>query len=202
MVVSSAGMSVGSSATETSFFFGGVADDETDLFVFDVTGSDFQADRDSFLFPVVVFPAGVVEEATVVFDADPNLLQICDNSLTVGISILYLKLLSNNGHNNNLHGGHSRRKDQTSVIPMNHNHNPNSPSGQPPTSLPGNSTLSLIILKGNIKHLPKILPQIMRRGTLNRPTTLRNVGLHRSRPKPPRKLLLFRFVALNDGNTQ
>ena len=47
-----------------------MADDEADLVLFNVAWSDFETDGDSFLFPVVVFPAGVVECSVIVFGSD------------------------------------------------------------------------------------------------------------------------------------
>ena len=85
---------------------------------------------------------------------------------------------------------------------MDHNHNTEGTGGKSPRRLPRNLTLTLGILVGNVKHLAKVLPEVVAGGALNGPSRHGNVGFDGGGLMSAGKLLLLGLEPRNDGDGQ
>mmetsp|Transcript_16690 Transcript_16690/g.27253 ORF Transcript_16690/g.27253 Transcript_16690/m.27253 type:complete len:413 (+) Transcript_16690:299-1537(+) len=175
---------------------------QTHLFVLQITRTNLDTDWHTLLLPMSILPTGVVDRTIIQLASNILILQLLENASTIILEVLQWMLLTNNGHNHRLQWGNLRGQDQSGIISMDHNHNTNSTSGQSPTRLPCNLSLALFILIIDIKHLTKVLSQMMTRGTLNRTSSHWHIRLYRSSRMPTGKLLLLSLVPRNNRHSQ
>ena len=133
----------------------------------------------SLLLPVVVFPPGVVDAPVVEFHPDADRLELVNNVLAVGRQLLHLAVFVRDWNDDNLVRRHLGRHDEAGVVTVDHDHDSNGSGGDSPAGLPRDVRRAVLGLEANVKHLAKVLAQIVARCALNGPATRGNVRLAR-----------------------
>mmetsp|Transcript_4563 Transcript_4563/g.9404 ORF Transcript_4563/g.9404 Transcript_4563/m.9404 type:complete len:237 (+) Transcript_4563:451-1161(+) len=151
----------------------------------DVHGADLQPHRHTLHLPVVELPARclvpVVQPHT-----DASLLELsgvgrcgCVQGLPV---FRGSGRLDADRHDDHLQAGHLRRKHQSLVIAVHHDHDPNCSLRYAPRVLVGmlaQFPCGVVgVLEGDVEHLREVLAQVVRGGSLDGPPCHRDESLH------------------------
>lgn len=153
-------------------------DHNSNLFVLDIFGTNFEPDGNTFEFPVVELPSRVVVISEVDLNANISLFQVFEELICSVVDAFFFSL-ERNGNNDDLNVGYSGRKHKTLVIAVVHHHNTDRPSGKPPTGLPDVFLLFLLVFEDYFEHFCKILAEVVGSCGLDGSSVLRNPGLNR-----------------------
>jgi len=169
--------------------------------VFEILGTDLDANGNSTNLPMRKLAKRSETRTIIEFSTNSLCIERVDDLFGLVVDVFVGLSLEDQRNDDDLNGGNTRRKNETTIITMNHDHDTNRTSRKAPRVLNNVLNSTFLVLKVNIKvlFLRKVCPQAMTRCSLNGLSTALDKGLNGRRVSGTSKLFLLRLSTSCDG---
>lgn len=176
--------------------------------------TELKTQRNTTEFPLVELPARGVTLSQIALSADASLAKSGNEAVDLVVELLTLLIGGlggdTDGDDDGLGVSDTRRKDETAVVTVDHDHDTEGTGRQTPGVLPHveRSRLLLVValgggvLDGDTEHLTEVLAQTVGGTTLDTTTGGGDVALNGGGVETSGELLLLGLLTLDDGDGQ